>query len=208
MPHKRKNSLASFPEADLSDSSTPPKKISASLPPTVLVGPSADDLRRARVESQLSPHQRAIALKMTEKIVPMSRKEAATLAGLPPDIVSRVKRITNNPSFMEFLDILGASKEFVASALFADILAKPGDRLAELKLLADIHGIVKPQVSSTQLTIDNSLTLIRNVIEGKQGEPLDILPSPQDADLLPAPDEDEESLDHLPLSEDDDDDES
>lgn len=166
--------------------------------------PSADDIRRKRLEATMSPAQRAIAGKILDQVMPMTREESAIMAGLPPEIVSRVKQITKSVAFHEYLELLGAGKEFLAHALLADIIQKPGSRIKELSLLSALHGLTgKPtQINAKTVNIDQSISMIRAIVAGEE------LPTPQilDASSVPIDDDEDFNSDHMDESEDDEDD--
>lgn len=80
-------------------------------------------------------------------------------------IVQDPQRITESKGFKQALYDLGMTEELITTSLVSDINAKPANRIQELKLGADILGMVKreepddkPKGNTTYINIFNAET--------------------------------------------------
>lgn len=69
-----------------------------------------------------------------------SKKEAALSAGYSPSVAEHPQYIEDTKGFQEVAEQIGLTKDFVSSALRDDIEAKPGNRVAELRLASELLG--------------------------------------------------------------------
>jgi hypothetical protein len=70
-------------------------------------------------------------------------------AGYDEDTAKSPSRnLTNSVGFKQLLEEMGLTQELITTALVDDIKDKPGKRLGELTLGANILGMTKPEVSN------------------------------------------------------------
>ncbi len=129
--------------------------------------PSMAELQVAKALSKLAPDEQKFAVKAGELLLQMSYKEIAQMAGLPDDVIARASRIASKVSFQEYLEAIGVTREFMASALMADIMSKPGNRVSELTLLAKVLKMLEPaKIEINQNFGEQKMELIQNFLDG------------------------------------------
>lgn len=77
-------------------------------------------------------------------------------------IVQDPQRITESPGFKQALAELGLTDELITTSLVNDIKDKPKARLGELKLGAEILGMVKREDSNDKPKVNNTYINIFN----------------------------------------------
>lgn len=98
-----------------------------------------------------SPKQRRLAkidLENRQKAAPSPMKDLLIETGYSELTAKTPKTITDTPGYKQALRELGLTEELITSSLVDDIKAKPKLRIQELKLGADILGMVKREDDS------------------------------------------------------------
>lgn len=95
--------------------------------------------------------------------------KAAKEANLPTSIDPR--QLAESDAFSFVLDNVGLTEEFLAEALFEDIVNKPGNRVQEMKLAFQVRGLtesrkVDPNVAHAK-NIDSAMNLMEKLIDNK-----------------------------------------
>lgn len=80
---------------------------------------------------------------MVEKGCTMSKAEIMREAGYSEAIATVPAKITESKGFQELLEEAGLTQNLIAKSLADDIKAKPRKRVNELRLGADITGMIK-----------------------------------------------------------------
>lgn len=70
-------------------------------------------------------------------------------AGYSPKTAENPDKLTQSKGYMELLDELGLTDEFIANALREDIAMKPQNRVQELALAAKLRGRGKDSIDIT-----------------------------------------------------------
>jgi len=96
-------------------------------------------------------------------------KKAARAAGIPATVDPQ--ELAEGDAFTFLMDAKGLTKDFIASALYEDIKLKPQNRLGELKLASQMHGVIEKKskdASSVQAeSVNKAMDLLDKLIDNK-----------------------------------------
>lgn len=81
-------------------------------------------------------------------------------AGYAPSVAHNAVQVTESDGFKQAMRGFGLTEELIASALTTDIKEKPGSRVAELRLGADVLGMVKRDPEPTKPSTNTTYNFI------------------------------------------------
>lgn len=115
-----------------------------------------------------SPRQQKAAKAIFQNLAkdnPASIGAVLKSVGFGTGLQAHPKRVLESQGFKQAVRDLGLTEEFITNSLVKDITAKPANRIQELKLGAEILGMVKreetddkPKVNNTYINIFNAET--------------------------------------------------
>lgn len=100
----------------------------------------------------------------------VNKKNALLDAGYSPATASVPKIVTETKGFKQAMAEAGLTQENIAAYLSADIVAKPTRRLGELKLASELLGLLEQKVNVTVDEKDQTLELIRSLMDKEDEE--------------------------------------
>lgn len=85
-------------------------------------------------------------------------------SGYSESVATKPKTVTGTVGFKEAMAKYGLTEEKWASYLAADLEMKPGERLGELRLAADVMGLAAHNINLSVQKSDESMDMIQQII--------------------------------------------
>lgn len=76
--------------------------------------------------------------------------------------------VTETKGFKEYMAKHGITEDNLAGMLAADLEAKVGERLGEMKLAAELMGLTNKDLNLNVKQVDEGLALMRNILDGNK----------------------------------------
>jgi len=97
----------------------------------------------------------------------VNKGEALRDAGYSDKVAKNPKAVTKSAGFLTYMSDNGVTEQGLAGMLAADLDAKPGDRLGELKFAASLMGIEGAQDTGNAVQVNVMLDKMRDFIDGE-----------------------------------------
>jgi hypothetical protein len=120
------------------------------IKPTELQKKAADEIIRQKVEKGR-----------------VNQGEALARAGYSESMQKTPSAVTESRGFLAYMEQAGITEQNLAVMLAEDLNAKPGERLGEMKLAAQLMGLDGAKDGSTNVQVNVALEKMRNIIEGE-----------------------------------------
>ena len=120
------------------------------IKPTELQKKAADEIIRQKIEKGR-----------------VNQGEALARAGYSESMQKTPSAVTESRGFLAYMEQAGITEQNLAVMLAEDLNAKPGERLGEMKLAAQLMGLDGAKDGSTNVQVNVALEKMRNIIEGE-----------------------------------------
>jgi len=95
----------------------------------------------------------------------VNKGEALKKAGYSLTVQHNPKLVTESKGFKEYMASHGITEDNLAGMLAADLNAKVGERLGEMKLAAELMGLTNKDLNLNVKQVDEGLLLMKQIIE-------------------------------------------
>lgn len=119
-------------------------------------------------ELQKAAADNIIAQKLVSNKI--NKGKALLEAGYSPAVASNPQLVTESQGFKRYMANHGITEDNLAQMLGEDLVNKPGERLGELKLAAELMGLTNKDLNLNVKQVDEGLLLMKQIIEDKKNE--------------------------------------
>jgi len=123
---------------------------------------------REPTELQKAAADNIIAQKLVSNKI--NKKKALLDAGYSLNMANSAVQVTESQGFKMYMARHGVTEDNLALMLSEDLANKPGERLGELKLAADLMGLTNKDLNLNVKQVDEGLALMKSIIDESKNE--------------------------------------